>query len=117
MRRSNHSVPRSLTEYQWLNLWSNCEIQVSLVFVKTSSETLLQDVSVNFYLHVCTFRPTSEPFVTAAIHGDLLRDCEFRENRHSENHVLLRGVNECLSASSTFISRYSVVDIVTRLRA
>jgi hypothetical protein len=99
------------------NLWSNYEIQVSLVLVKTGSETLLHNVSENFSFHVCTFHPTSESLVTAAIHGNLLRDCEFRENRHSENHVLLRGANECLSASSTFINRYSVVGIVTMLRA
>ena len=50
-------------------------------------------------------------------HSRRFTDGEFRENRLSGGHVLLRGVNECLSSSSTFISRYSVVGIVTRLRA
>jgi len=35
----------------------------------------------------------------------MLSDCDFQENRRSESHILLTGVNEFLSARSTFIIR------------
>jgi len=44
---------------------------------------------------------------TENIHGNILSDGEFRENRRTESYSLYRGGNECLPVRSTFIFRFA----------
>jgi hypothetical protein len=49
---------------------------------------------------------TSRRFRTLIAHTKLSLKREFRKNRHSENHVLLTGVNEIFITLSQFLSNF-----------